>query len=507
MTYALDPDSPRSFNPVWEWGGPGSCPLEVQQTGPVPSNRTTSPAQIVYMQGRGSLLMFGGFEYCGGHTYTDTWEYLLDSDADGFGDAVDCDPHSPHTYPGAPQLCDGINNDCSDPQWPDLPANEADADGDGVATCEGDCDDASNVTFPGAPEVCDTLDNDCDGQADEELPRYSYYPDGDGDGFGVSAHLELNCSSTPPPGHVVVGGDCNDADSMTYPAAHEFCDAVDNNCDGAIDNSDECDRNCNPPETVGPQHPIADGADYGGNRFHRTVWNGAGFATVWSDRRLRGTDSVFLALSDSDGRRKGADILVASSNGEAMNPSIAWTGGGYGVAWADTRDGGNLEIYFTLLDATGTKLIPDTRVTTDTAVSVWVDIAWSGDEFGLVWEGQGIEFTTVDPSGERTSAVRPISSNPSSPSFPAIVWTGVGYGAVWIEVLSGHGQVLFQSLAGTGDPIGSPRQVSSVTTNNAWNPRLAWSGSGFGVVWHDGRWGVDRAYIDDSRHAGEPRQR
>ena len=42
-------------------------------------------------------------------------------------------------------------------------------DGDGISPPL-DCDDLSAAVFPGATEVCDGLDNDCDGQVDEGDP-------------------------------------------------------------------------------------------------------------------------------------------------------------------------------------------------------------------------------------------------------------------------------------------------------------------------------------------------
>ena len=40
--------------------------------------------------------------------------------------------------------------------------NEPDEDGDGFTQTEGDCDDSDAYAFPGAPELCDGKQNDCD---------------------------------------------------------------------------------------------------------------------------------------------------------------------------------------------------------------------------------------------------------------------------------------------------------------------------------------------------------
>ena len=90
-------------------------------------------------------------------------EELRDNDGDGADDCVDCDDNERSRAPDADEICDGLDNDCDEI----LPADESDADGDGVSSCEGDCDDSEAGVLPGAVELCDGWDNDCDEFLDE----------------------------------------------------------------------------------------------------------------------------------------------------------------------------------------------------------------------------------------------------------------------------------------------------------------------------------------------------
>lgn len=62
-----------------------------------------------------------------------------------------------------------------------------DADSDGYAV-EVDCDDAHATVNPDAPELCDGLDNNCDGEIDDDPDDGStWFADADGDGAGDDA--------------------------------------------------------------------------------------------------------------------------------------------------------------------------------------------------------------------------------------------------------------------------------------------------------------------------------
>ena len=173
-----------------------------------------------------------------------------DEDGDGFFVADDCNDADATSYPGAVELCDGLDNDCDeeiDEASPDAITGFRDSDGDGVGddavtevACQlsegfvaagGDCDDADAAVFPAADEICDGLDNDCDAEVDEDaVDMLVFHADADADGFGDAADI-LAC--TVPAGAVVDGTDCDDADPAVYPAAVEVCgDGIDADCDG-----------------------------------------------------------------------------------------------------------------------------------------------------------------------------------------------------------------------------------------------------------------------------------
>jgi len=205
----------------------------------------------------------------------------VDRDGDGFVDqgcvtyqgdpnlAGDCndDPAAGgfDVHPGAPETCVGQganrDDDC------DGFADDKDEDKDGhfdvacaasidpsLALMADDCDDTNFDRNPGLMEVCgDALDNDCDGFVDNK--------DLDGDRYG-----ESECASTNTDPTLVGFGDCDDLDPGAHPGLVEVCrDAVDNDCNGVVDDKDldgdtHYDRECR--WTIEPSlQPNADDCD------------------------------------------------------------------------------------------------------------------------------------------------------------------------------------------------------------------------------------------------------
>ena len=254
--------------------------------------------QPITWRSAGALLL--ALAACG-----DKGDTVTDADGDGFSAAVDCDDDDAAVFPGAPEVCDGIDSDC-DGAVDDDPADGTvyaiDFDGDGygsaalsVRACAPpdagyvadttDCNDLSAAAYPGGEEVCDEVDNDCNGEVDDNAVDVRlFYFDADGDGYGSPAMSSQRCFATggyvdngkdcddtdasinpetrwfpdldgdgfgsdyfsvvgceAPPQHALEAADCNDEDDQIYPGAAERCNAQDDDCDGVLPAGDADD--------------------------------------------------------------------------------------------------------------------------------------------------------------------------------------------------------------------------------------------------------------------------
>ena len=200
-----------------------------------------------------------------------TW--YLDMDGDGYGDpatshtacstptgyiadSTDCDDTDWTQHPGADEFCNGEDDDCDgtvdEDDSLDVSTWYADRDGDGygdAATSDTDCDqpsgylsentdcdDTDAARYPGADEYCNGADDDCDGTVDESaVDEATWFADADADGYGDASSSTTACSQ--PTGYVADTSDCDDADAAKYPGADEYCNSVDDDCDGTVDES------------------------------------------------------------------------------------------------------------------------------------------------------------------------------------------------------------------------------------------------------------------------------
>jgi len=185
----------------------------------------------------------------------------VDSDGDGYGTTttvvstdMDCsdagestantdfDDSEPTAYPGASEVvADGIDQDGDGTEvcYEDLDgdgygtsatvaSSDLDCDDEEESTESSDLDDSDGTTYPGAPEIPgDGIDQDGDGTE-------SCYVDADGDGYGTTttvASTDMDCTDS---GESALDTDCDDGEATTHPGADEYCDGIDDDCDGDV---------------------------------------------------------------------------------------------------------------------------------------------------------------------------------------------------------------------------------------------------------------------------------
>jgi hypothetical protein len=187
-----------------------------------------------------------------------------DEDGDGRGAGEDClgeDCNDDHAavYEDAPELADGLDNDC------DTTTDEGTAfyDDDGDGWCEapsctdgslgGDCNDAAPAIHPEAPEdggagtdLANGADDDCDGTTDE--------------GFACVFGRTQACSAGGCAGTQTCAAGC--AWGSCVVSAVEACNGVDDDCDTFTDETFDCvpgaGRSCTVLSCAGTQTCAAD---------------------------------------------------------------------------------------------------------------------------------------------------------------------------------------------------------------------------------------------------------
>lgn len=194
---------------------------------------------------------------------------------------------------------------------------------EGYADIIGDCYDANPAIYPGATEICNGVDDNCTGSVDEGL-LITFYADNDGDSYGDPTDFELFCEGIA--GYVEANGDCNDANNLINPGATELCNNIDDNCDGNID------EGLNVTVTISASGPttICQGSNVTLTATHNgdaLQWkkNGVNIAGATSASLLVNATGNYTCMAYSDCDTNTSSIITVTVN---KNPKAIISAGG-----------------------------------------------------------------------------------------------------------------------------------------------------------------------------------
>jgi len=255
----------------------------------------------------------------------------------------DCDDIDPGLFPGNPEICDILDQDCDQ-----VADNGLDVDGDTITPCgadgiagnaDDDCDDTDADNFPENPEVCDAGDNNCDGAIDE--------------GFDVDGDNVTTCGADGVTG--TTDDDCDDGESDYFPGATEACDGTDEDCDGETDEDFDVDGDglttCGPDGAFGTGDEDCDDAVTGHGQAGTGVAaacaassckaiRDAGFATsaelYWLDPGALG---AFEASCDMTTESGGWTLVLSYLHQGGSNPALDVRSSDFPLKGSDTLGG------------------------------------------------------------------------------------------------------------------------------------------------------------------------
>jgi hypothetical protein len=175
-------------------------------------------------------------------------------------------------------------------------------------------------------------------------------------------------------------------------------------------------------------------------------------------------------------------VQVSHSVKGAYEAALVPYGDGFVAAWYDTRDG-NAEIYFRRLDADGTALGPERRLTNGPEDSYEVSLATLDDRLAVAWYDQSgkeqkiakLGMWAVDGTNHWVRSLGAGTRNPVVRSDRQAIF------CAWIQLEDEGREAVF---AGWWEADGTPRHESlrlGAASKTTWNLNVALDGEG--VAW------------------------
>ncbi len=445
---------------------------------------------------------------------------------------VSCDDGDACTIDG----CTPETGNCThDPATPDLdgdmhhaplPGHKAGDPG----SCGDDCNDASKNAFPGNPEVCDGVDNDCNGVVDDGAQFVPLKQDvrisGDiapagpgGLAFGEDSYMAIywggaNGSDTyetrltpdgtkvpPIEQHVVL----HNADTGGGPivwVGDRYGLAWEDRRDG---NFEVYFTELGPDgKKVLADKRLSNAPGFSINSD--MAWNGSEFIVAWQDDR-NGEFQIFAQRVGLDGEVHGDNVVLSDSKLDGFDdesPQLASGKKTLAVVYSDGKTG-NQEVQFKAFEQTTLAYHVGPIVLSPPGIdSAHPHVAWNGDRYVIAWYQQSgaqlaVFATAIDEDGKVLVPPTQVSQPPPGrrSRYPQLLPLGDRVLLVYSDNRDqNQGYELYTRMVSSDlKPITAESRLTNAPKDSVY-PVPAFGPKGdVGVLFRDDRTGEDQVYF------------
>lgn len=247
---------------------------------------------------------------------------------------------------------------------------------------------------------------------------------------------------------------------------------------------------------VGPETPVSDPTyvPAGGHQEGPAIAEGSnGYLAVWGDERNRDVYGTRLSASGEVLDPQGIDIT--SLPDWQYHPDVAWDGTNYLVVWEDNRSSNANDIYGAFVSPSGS--VGDSfPISTAPHWQGNPSVAWNGSVFLVAWDFHAVSSSPEDVLGARVQSDGtvldpqglPISTTYGEQADPAVSSNGSDFLVVWEDDRFGSDVDIVGARIETDGTILDPDGFRITPGHQSqWDPALVWDGSTYFVTWEDTR--------------------
>ena len=223
------------------------------------------------------------------------------------------------------------------------------------------------------------------------------------------------------------------------------------------------------------------------------------YLVVWEDYRGDYCDIYGSRVNTAGQVLDPAGIPISIADNDQFYPALTFDGNNYFVVWEDCRNGFDLDIFGARVTQTGT-VLDSTGIVISTAFENQYSpsVSFDGTNYFAVWEderaGYAIYGVRIDTAGMvlDTSGICVITSENEN-SFPFVAFGSANYLVAWTDFRT-DGDIYSARVDTQGTVLDPNGFLLTMQINSQHEPKIAFDGTNYLVVWADDRNGSDDIY-------------